>query len=55
MRACVFEYKNSIAMTQPIADVQREALAAIAAATTTTNLTELDTVYLGRKQGALRA
>ncbi|MEY3764934.1 MAG: hypothetical protein RLZ42_1594, partial [Armatimonadota bacterium] len=35
-------------MTQPIADVQREALAAIAAASTTANLTELDTLYLGR-------
>ncbi|MFY8052897.1 MAG: phenylalanine--tRNA ligase subunit alpha, partial [Armatimonadaceae bacterium] len=40
-------------MTQPIADVQREALAAIAAATNTANLTELDTLYLGRKAGRL--
>jgi len=40
-------------MTQPIADVQREALAAIAAASTTANLTELDTLYLGRKAGRL--
>jgi uncharacterized protein (DUF1501 family) len=48
-----FSIKNSIAMTQPIADVQREALAAIAAASTTANLTELDTLYLGRKAGRL--